>query len=231
MMRQLPLALDPVPAFGRDDFLVGACNHAAAALLRRWPDWPARACLLHGAGGTGKSHLVAVWRCLSGAEQLAAADLDDRTADAMLRRQPVALAVEDIDAAGVSEHHLFHLLNLSAERGFDLLLSSRVPPRQMATVLPDLRSRLGALPLVAIGAADETLLAAVLVKLAADRQLALTPALVDYVLPRIERSLGAVRQFVAALDAASLAARRPPSRALAADVLRRMDRADGDAGL
>jgi chromosomal replication initiation ATPase DnaA len=57
---------------------------------------------------------------------------------------------------------------------------------------------------------DDRLMSAVLVKLAADRQMALTPALIAYILPRIERSLAAARDMVLALDAEALAAKARP---------------------
>ena len=52
-----------------------------------------------------------------------------------------------------------------------MLLTSRQAPGEIDITLPDLRSRLRALPLLRIEPPDEGLLKAVLVKLFADRQL------------------------------------------------------------
>ena len=63
--------------------------------------------------------------------------------------------------------------------------------------MPDLASRLRALPVVALTAPDDALLRAVLVKLFADRQLAVDESLVAFLATRIERSFAAARAAVA----------------------------------
>jgi chromosomal replication initiation ATPase DnaA len=84
--------------------------------------------------------------------------------------------------------------------------------------LPDLVSRLRALPVVELAAPDDTLLRAVLVKLFVDRQLAVDESLIRYLVARIERSFAAARAAVAALDREALRQRRPVTRALAAEL-------------
>jgi chromosomal replication initiation ATPase DnaA len=63
-------------------------------------------------------------------------------------------------------------------------------------------------------------LSAVLVKLFADRQLAVDEGVVAYLLPRIERSLAGARAVIAKLDNAALARGRAVTKQLAAEVLR-----------
>ena len=64
----------------------------------------------------------------------------------------------------------------------------------------DLASRLKALPVVTLAPPDEPLLRAVLVKLFADRQIAVDESLIGYLATRIERSFAAARAIVAQLD-------------------------------
>jgi chromosomal replication initiation ATPase DnaA len=73
---------------------------------------------------------------------------------------------------------------------------------------------------VALAPPDDALLRAVLVKLFADRQLAVDESLVGYVAVRIERSFAAARDVVAQLDEAAMRLKRPLTRALAGEVLR-----------
>ena len=117
------------------------------------------------------------------------------------------------------ETALFHLLNFAAESGATLLMSARRPLRAEAVRLPDLLSRLRRAPVVEIGAPDDDLLRRVLEKLFRDRQLLVDPPVVAYTVLRLERSLGAARAFVAALDREALAQGRRVTRALAAEVL------------
>ncbi len=132
---------------------------------------------------------------------------------------PGPLAIEDIDAGAFDEHAAFHLLNLAREHRFDVLITGRTPPGSWDIALPDLRSRLRSAALVSIAEADDALLRAVLVKLFADRQLAVSPEVIDYVMPRIERSMAAAALIVDRLDKAALAERRGITRPLAAKVL------------
>jgi chromosomal replication initiation ATPase DnaA len=215
--RQFVLDLPHRPAFGAEDYLVSASNSAAVALIDRWPDWPLASSLVVGPSGSGKTHLAHVWRLKTDADRLAAADISE-TAVSTLRTMR-ALVIEDIDRGIADEPMLFHLLNLAREQDCSLLLTSARPPGELQTALPDLRSRLRALPMVAIEPPDETLLKAVLVKLFTDRQLAVEPHVIEHVALHMERSMAAAGGIVAEIDRRALALRRKVTRSLAAEAL------------
>lgn len=227
---QLPLDLGHRPALGAGDFLVGPPNAAAVAWIDRWPNWPGGVLALWGPPASGKSHLAQVWRALSGAPLVGSADLD-LAAVPDLAILP-ALALDCADVSDLPERPLLHLLNLRRGQG-SLLLVARSAPAQWPVALPDLASRLAALPAVRLDPPDDALLRGLLVKLFADRQLHPPPEVVEYVGRRIERSFAAAQAAVAALDAAALAERRPVTIQLARRVLPRLeeDRQDDDAGL
>jgi DnaA regulatory inactivator Hda len=213
-LRQLTLDLKPRDTFLPEDFLVSPCNRDAAGWVERWPDWPDRCLWLCGPPGAGKSHLAAIWAAKAGAASVPAASL---TADAA-GTQPTALALEDIDTA-VDEIALFHLVNRVREKAGHLLLTAAVAPAALAWRLPDLRSRLKAMPVAAIDPPDDMLLAALLVKQFDDRQIAVDDAVIGYLMTRIERSFAAARAMVAALDRAALSERRAITVPLARAVL------------
>lgn len=220
---QLPLDLGHRPALGREDFLVGPGNAEAVAWLDRWPEWPGPALVVHGPPGCGKTHLAQVWRARSGAVVAESDNLGRADLPALIA--PAAAVVVD-DADGIAgwperERALFHLHNLARDAGGHLLVLARHAPAQWAVGLPDLRSRLRAAPAVGVAAPDDALLAAVLVKLFADRQLKPGVEVIAYLLTRMERSLDAARRTVEAIDRASLAARRPVTVPLAREVLAR----------
>jgi chromosomal replication initiation ATPase DnaA len=222
--RQLVLELPHRPALGADDFLLSASNAAAISLVDGWPRWSHWAAVLVGPEGAGKSHLVNVWRTRSRAECFDAAHLDE-TAVAALERMR-AVAVEDIDRGIVDETTLFHLLNLARQLQATVLLTSRAGPGEIDIVLPDLRSRLRALPLVHIDRPDDELLSGLLVKLFADRQLAVEPHVVAYLARHIERSTEAAQRIVAAADRLSLESKRRVTRAIAQSALEAAGRVD-----
>ncbi len=214
--RQLAFDLSYRPALGREDFLVTSCNKDAVGWIDRWPDWPAPALALIGPAGCGKTHLAAVWRAMSGARATGSGD----DADPAQAGGGHWLIDDAADAdAGIGENALLRLYNVTAEAGATLLLVAREPPARWAVTLPDLASRLRAAPVATIRDPDETAIAAVLVKLFADRQSAIDPELIAYLLPRMERSFEAARDLVARLDRAALAKRRRVTVPIARDVL------------
>jgi chromosomal replication initiation ATPase DnaA len=214
--RQLALALDHAESFAREDFLSGPSNAVALALIEAWPDWSHRMVMLTGPEGSGKSHLAAVWAQAAGARLVAARALEEANVPSALATG--ALVVEDIAAGAFDERALFHLLNLAREHEAFVLLTARSVPVTFA--IRDLGSRLKALPVAAIMPPDDALLRAVLVKLFADRQLAVDEGLIGYVVARIERSLAAARAVVARLDQEAMRHKRPLTRTFAAEILR-----------
>ena len=215
--RQLALALDHAESYGREDFVAGRCNEAALALIDCWPDWPANAIALVGPEGSGKTHLATIWAATAGARVLSGRALTE----AGLRPALATGALVIEDAAGTEdEHALFHLINLARDEKAFLLFTARTAPSLWPMTIPDVVSRLRALPVVTLLPPDDAMLRALIVKLAADRQLAFDESVVRYLSTRIERSFAAARAAVIALDREALRQGRPPSRALAAEMYR-----------
>ena len=117
------------------------------------------------------------------------------------------------------ETALFHLHNLALAEGQPILLTGAGAPATWPIALPDLKSRLQGTTVAALSAPDDPLLAALLVKLLADRQLTPKPNLIPYLVDRMERSFAGAVALIERLDAASIAQKRPITRALAAQVL------------
>jgi DnaA regulatory inactivator Hda len=216
MTEQLPLPLGHRTALGREDFLVAPSNAEAVAWLDRWPDWPGPALLLAGPTGCGKSHLAQVFASRAGAPVLEiepGAALDPPS----VLEDVDAVVIDDADRT-VDDITLFHLYNLAKERGASILLTCTQPPA-MWVELPDLRSRLMAAPLVSIGAPDDAVMAALLIKMFSDRQIKVSVEVITYLLSHMERSHAAARLVVEAADQRSLARQRPITVPLLRDLL------------
>ena len=214
--RQLALAFGHDQSFAREDFLAGPSNAAALALIDQWPDWPAKIIALVGPEGAGKSHLAAIWAAQSGARFIAGRALDEASVPAAVATG--ALVIEDLADGSFDERALFHLLNLAREEQAFVLLTTTALPASFKVGLRDLASRLREIPAVALAPPDDALLRAVLVKLFADRQLAVDESLISYLTLRLERSFAAARAAVAALDREALRRQRPVTRALAGEI-------------
>jgi chromosomal replication initiation ATPase DnaA len=210
--RQLVLDLPHRAALERGDFLVAPSNQAAVAWIDRWPDWPAPGLALFGPAGSGKSHLAAVWQARSGAAIVTAAALASGRIEA---RSCVFEEGEGALSERPAAEALFHLYNrIAAARGH-ILLTGIAPPARWTIALPDLASRLRALPAAEIKPPDDAMLAGLFAKLFRDRQLAVPGEVILYLVQRIERSCAAAARAVEALDRASLAERRPITLPLA----------------
>lgn len=217
MAQQLAFDLPVRPALGREDFFVAPANALAVATLDRTEAWPGGKMLLVGPPGAGKTHLALVWAARTGAmvldaSEIGGAGLPDAAA-LVIENAPKVAGQPNLETA------LFHVHNhLTQRRGLLLLTADRVV-RDWGIALPDLKSRMEATATATLMEPDTDLLGAVLVKLFADRQLAVSPGLIGWLLGRMDRSFATARAIVSALDAAALASRRPITRDLAAELL------------
>ena len=216
-LAQLTFDLPHRTALGAEDFLVSDCNRPAVKLIDAWPTWSDQVQLLIGPPASGKTHLVRVWQARSGAVALDSAHLGVALLDRLASGSTIV--VEDADRVGYDENTLFHLLNLTREKGLFVLLTARGSPSRWGTKLPDLLSRLNAVPATEIGAPDEALLRTVMLKHFTDRQLDIDPKLLEYLALRIDRSLEAAARAVEAVDRVALASGRKISRQVVTEAL------------
>ena len=226
--RQLPLDLATAAGRSRDDLLVTRSNAAAAALIDRWPDWPAPVVVLAGPVGAGKSHIAAIWKETAHAFEARAAAIG---ADAIAAAAEGPVLVEDADAGQLDEAGLFHLINAARAGGTTLLLTARRFPAAWGVQLPDLASRLKAATTVEIAEPEDALLAGVITKLFADRQVVVEPHVITYIVHRIERSLATASRVVDRLDRAALETKSRISRHLAGAVIGALEEGQGELDL
>ena len=209
---QLPLAFPHQPALSAADFLPHEGVRLAMDTLAAGQAWPAHRLVLWGGPGVGKTHLLHIWARESGATVAAGPQL----------REPFwpegPVAIDDADQAP-SEEALLHVLNAAAEGRHRLLLTCTRPPARAGIALPDLASRLRASMAVELGPRDDDGLAALLAKLLSERQLAVAPPVQRWLLTQLPRTAGTLREAVARLDYAALAAKTGVSRQLATEAL------------
>jgi chromosomal replication initiation ATPase DnaA len=181
-MSQIGLPLDWPADERREDFIIGETNAAAVNHLDRLGTWPVMATILTGPRKSGRSLLGRLFARKTGG----------RLID---------------DAERRAEEEIFHAWNAAQGDRRPLLIIADAAPPAWKIRLPDLRSRLGATPVVSLGDPDDALAAKLIEKMLAQRNLAAPPDLVAWLLPRVERSHVALLNMVDALDEAALSKR------------------------
>lgn len=194
---QLPLPLVWTGDHQANDFYLGECNQRAVDWLDRFPLWNHHATVLTGPTKSGKSHLASMF--------------SERHGD--------RVAVIDNANPIKDEAELFHMFNATKEAGRGLLIVARDSPALWSLSLPDLKSRLAAAPLVTIDPPDDPVLAAVLIKQLRDGGLLAPPAVIGYLITRMERSFAAAYSLAKTLNEAALANQRALTVKFAAKVI------------
>ena len=228
-MSRQPLLQLSLPSRPAKEFLVFDSNRMAADALAQWPSHDdrglQRCAILSGESGSGKSLLAAQWARLHQAQILPPDSLSDALTD--LNRQmshdasPLYLLFDPIptqNLTAILEQQLFHLINQVTANNGALLLTERQNPIDWDITLPDLRSRLLAMNLYRLGAAEDDLLRALTVQSFREFQIAVEPELIDYILNRSVRSPAALTQLVARLNEEGLRQGRAVTIQLAREV-------------
>lgn len=225
--RQLDLNLPQRAALGIADLFVSPSNEAAVGWIDRWPDWPEHALVVSGPCASGKTHLAHVWQSKTGAPLLPFAQLAEHEDVFSAHRH---LVVEDVEFEAVqpeNEKALFHAFNWTREQGGSLLITGQSAPARWNIALADLSSRLRSIHVVEISPPDDSLLAALMLKLFDDRQLKVGSDVVLFLLGRTERSFAGVARLVNELDRASLARRCNITVPLAREILSQLGHRNG----
>lgn len=193
--------------YDQDDFIVSDANVTAYSYLAKWPNWEdtllSRALLIYGPHGCGKTHLVHLWKYHAHARFISPEDIYLNQFSELSQ----CFILEHIEAI-TDEVAWFHWFNAVLEAQGYIVMTAPCAPSQLHIRLPDLKSRLCAVPSIAIQAPDDTLLAQVLAKQFSDRQLRVSPDVIDYLIPRIERSFASAYAIVKTLDDQALIEKR-----------------------
>ena len=223
--RQLTFALAPAAAPTFANFVTGP-NAEAVTTLRRCASVAggdaAAVVVLWGAPGAGKSHLlqaaVAAARTAGRAASYVAApaSLGDATIEAS-----ALVAIDDVDRADASaQAKLFTLFNALAAQGGRFLAATAAPPASLA-LRDDLRTRLGWGLVYEVRPLSDAEKPMALAAYARERGFTLPEDAIAYLLAHGRRDMASLVGTLAALDAHSLALRRPITVPLIRDWLQR----------
>lgn len=197
-MTQSLINFQNIPDNSEESFFLSGCNKNAFRMVNSWPDWESFCMIISGPGQCGKTHLCNIWKEKSNAVFIN----NDKQLFDVNNMNGAAYIVEDF--LDMKEESLFHIYNhIKNSSGF-LLLTSRLSPVNWKFELPDLESRIMSEILVEVKEPDDELIVSILMKQFSDRQLRVTRNVIDYMLPRMERSFLSISDLVNRLDRRSL---------------------------
>ena len=205
-MKQLLLPFDQLPAFDAKDFIVSSSNKEAYLWLKGWPHWSYPCVAIYGENGCGKTHLSSIWQAASQARYLRAEDFNAISLDALFEG-PGFFVLDDAHLIN-REEKLFHFYNHLMSIKGNLLLLSPWAPAHWEMTLPDLRSRLNAMPAIKILPPDEELLTQVIRKLFTDMQLKVDEVVINFLTKHMERSFESARLWTTALNTFAITQKR-----------------------
>ena len=170
---------------------------------------------LWGSKGSGKSHILQA-SCDVQAQNARYVPLNEFLAfppEQVLAGAERAhlIALDDIECVESNpswQEALFSLFNLCQESGGRLLVTSGKPPQHLEGMLPDLRSRLGSLPVFQMPRFSDEQIVDLLRLRGEAAGLQMGEEVVRYCALRLPRSPSRVVEFINALDKLSLAERR-----------------------
>lgn len=226
---QIAFKFSPHPYLGRDDFMVSGCNFEAVQTIDAWPQWPFFAVCLYGPAGCGKTHLSQIFSDKVSVAthypyKIPCINASQITLDTPHRlfAEHNCLIVENLNE-DIDNEAMFHLYNLYRNEGGFILFTSHQAPARLNVKLPDLRSRLNIIPAIAIGEPDDEMLSALIVKLFSDRQLSVSPEIINYMLNNMQRSFSYCSRLVEEIDNISLARKRAVSIPLVKEAFAALD--------
>lgn len=214
-MAQLIFNFVPSCSYQAEDFIVTNSNQEAFSWITQWISWRHHSLLLIGPRHSGKTHLATIFQTLSSAIFIQETDL--QTLDHLFSSGTTPFVLDPVHFQ--EEESFLHFYNLCHEKQRKVLLTAETHPTQWHIKLPDLSSRLRAIPCTTIEQPDDVLIRGILLKRFADLQITISDPVLDYLVTHIERSYSTLQNTVLRLNDASLAEHKKVTLPLVKKVL------------
>ena len=192
----LPLKL--LPSYNRHDFIVGESNLEAVKWVENFSKSKVNGLVIIGPSASGKSHLISTLK--NEYKILEAKEINEEKLNILELKD---LIIENIEK--IENHYFFlHVINIVKEKKFKVLLTSRLPIKDLNIKLEDLKSRLLAYSHSKILLPTDDVLRGIIIKISKDKGLLLSDAIINYILIHVERSYSTINKFINELDQLSL---------------------------
>ena len=203
--------------YDEQDFYVSSSNKYAFNIINGWPKWLKRAVNLYGEQYSGKSHLSKIFETKTTCLNIESINFTNEILLKFKTKQ--ALIIENFNF-NIPEKLLYSLINIVEQENKYLLITSLKPINKFDFKLKDLNSRINNCLFVEIGAPDDELIYALIVKNFSDRQINIDKKIIEYIIKRINRSYKDIFLFIYKVDQLSLQKGKPINLSIIKKILK-----------
>ena len=202
LMSQLVFKFPFKTKYYEQDYYVSSNNFSAYRLIESWPNWPGKWVNIFGPKGCGKTHLSNILKKkINLINIIDAKNVDNET---ISKFEKLDCLIIDNYEKNIDEKMFYSLLNQSKQSDSYLLVNSILPLGNIKFDLKDLRSRTESFINLGIELPTDDLLRVVISKSFSDKQIEITPKILEYIIKNIERSYEKVFKFIKEIDDLSL---------------------------
>ena len=202
LMSQLVFKFPFKTKYYEQDYYVSSNNFSAYRLIESWPNWPGKWVNIFGPKGCGKTHLSNILKKkINLINIIDAKNVDNET---ISKFEKLDCLIIDNYEKNIDEKMFYSLLNQSKQSESYLLVNSTLPLGNIKFDLKDLRSRTESFINLGIELPTDDLLRVIISKSFSDKQIEITPKILEYIIKNIERSYEKVFKFIKEIDDLSL---------------------------
>ena len=184
------------------DYYVSSNNYSAFKLIDGWPDWPGKWLNLYGEKGSGKTHLSKILENKIKKSSIIYANKINNNIIQDLNSLD-CLIIEDFNN-NIDEKLLYTILNHSKQLENYVLINSLNPIKNLNFSSKDLKSRINSFVFLGIELPTDDILKVLITKTLSDKQVNISPKLIDFILNNVDRSYQEMFKFIKEVDDLSL---------------------------
>ena len=201
-MNQLTFKFPFSKKYYEHDYYVSSNNYSAFKLIDEWPDWPGKWLNIYGDKGSGKTHLSKILENKIRNSRLISANNIDHNIIQDLNSLD-CLIIEDFNN-NIDEKLLYTILNHSKQLENYVLINSLNPIKNLNFSSKDLKSRINSFVFLGIELPTDDILKVLITKILSDKQVNISPKLIDFILNNVDRSYQEMFKFIKEVDDLSL---------------------------
>ena len=184
------------------DFYVSSNNFSAYRLIESWPKWSGEWVNIYGPKGCGKTHLSNILKKkINSIEIIDAKKINNETLATFKKLD--CLIIENYEQ-NIDEKLFYSTLNHLKQLNTYVVVNSNYSIKNMNFKLKDLKSRASNFLDIGVELPTDELLRVIISKYFTEKQINLTPKVVEYIIKNIDRSYEKVFEFIKEIDNLSL---------------------------